>query len=596
MSDTEDDANLRFEGVYPNLHLSLGESISHDSSLEYSQYVPGESFSNNISQSNNNQDPQNNSLIMSPSLLSRSVKRQMPELDDINIRTPRRLKQSHSLQSMKETQCSYSRQSSFSTTISSRRSSIFEEDLLNLQLKRIVQCSSCERLGGQSFQDENFNLFCIHCVSKDSNFSLTNSPDTPYSRNIAIEKVINEILEPAVQRTPPKYKRVRRITDETSQSPTKTTKSDMDVNNNSSTSVSLHPQQNTMRKRSYTLPQNILSAIETYEQHKSELGPRVQRWLQCSVCLETARPLVLEEKTPELAHEFKRLNPVLQCSNGHLICDTCLARLLADSALKNGETACPFCRVKITAANTIRNKPVEDILTLLPMECETCFEKLPINEVVDHERTECPDKSTKCSFSILGCVWKGPNKELSRHEVHCIYYNQSAKNIQTEIRKYSLCRYSTFASSEEILRLFSQRLAFVDFQLNSSRTDEYIPRLYFKSGNISALGYTFAVKIWVCGIDPLYPTKSQNRSLQYQIFLRGYNSKTTMDAKEKLNLSHILLTPPPGRYTIKRTVYADKLTTTRREGMKWNMCMGSNEINMILSKPSITLRLFLFLP
>merc|ERR1712066_919131 len=106
----------------------------------------------------------------------------------------------------------------------------------------------------------------------------------------------------------------------------------------------------TKRPRCYTLPQNIVNAIEEYEKHKQELASRVVRWLQCSVCLESARPMIIEDTQPETAKYFKQKfnskNPlqtapllqVLQCQNGHLICGQCSSKLMSDNNLRNVDT------------------------------------------------------------------------------------------------------------------------------------------------------------------------------------------------------------------------------------------------------------------
>jgi len=143
--------------------------------------------------------------------------------------------------------------------------------------------------------------------------------------------------------------------------------------------------------------------------------------------------------------------------------------------------------------------------------------------------------------------------------------------------------------------LFSRKLAFVDFQLNAHRTDDYSPRLYFKSGNISALGHTFTVRLWVSGIDPMYPTRSPTRHLEYQVILKGTGRGN--DEEERIpcmELSHILATPPPGRYFIRSVTHSDTLSQSRRDGGKYRLDIEPLGINMILASQTITLRLFLF--
>jgi len=544
-------------------------------------------------------------------------------------------------------------------------STILGEDPLSQQLREAIECSKCYHLSsGQVFQDRNFKLFCDDCVSGVDSGEEGEDEDgsdlgPKVCRNIAVEKVINELLEPHLQATPPKLKRVRTQTEPSEQATeNQTVPIDNDVNmrrashlsvsdfNNSpahrpsvvsprTSTISEIPNSNqnhsyqnqnspklsepTKRPRCYTMPQNIVNAIEEYEKHKQELASRVVRWLQCSVCLESARPCIIEEMQPELAKQFRGMRKlkwksknqensvkntndmapllqVLQCTNGHLICGQCSAKLMADNNLRNVDTCCPFCRLEITEKTMIRNIAVEKILTLLPIECGTCLTKKPINEILTHETTECSEQTATCVYKILGCEYTGKRSSLQTHmQTACLYHNRPAKLLQNEIKSYVTEKIEYYRDNEKTLKLFSKKLAFVDFQLNSQRTDEYVSRLYFKSGNISALGHTFCVKIWPAGIEPLYPTRNPERFLEYQICLKGLNQSVREDKHFYLEVSHFLLTPPVGGYDISGETHFDKLSSSRREGKRYRLNMDAHESNLILGSDCITLRLFLFL-
>lgn len=537
-------------------------------------------------------------------------------------------------------------------------STILGEDPLSQQLREAIECSKCYHLSsGQVFQDRNFKLFCDDCVADvDSGGEEEDGSELgpKVCRNIAVEKVISELLEPHLQATPPKLKRIRTKTEPSDQATeNQTVPIDNDVNMRRASHLSVSdfnssPSQRpslvpprpstiseisnaqnvpnspklsepTKRPRCYTMPQNIVNAIEEYEKHKQELASRVVRWLQCSVCLESARPSIIEEMQPELAKKFREMRKlkwksknqdylvrntndvapllqVLQCTNGHLICGQCSAKLMADNSLRNVDTCCPFCRLEITEKTMIRNIAVEKILTLLPIECGTCLTKKPINEILTHETKECAEQTATCLYKILGCEFTGKRGTLMNHMQNtCLYHNRPAKLLQTEIKRYVTEKIEDYRDNEKTLKLFSKKLAFVDFQLNSQRTDEYVSRLYFKSGNISALGHTFCVKVWPAGIEPLYPTRNPERFLEYQICLKGLNQSVREDKQFYLEVSHFLLTPPVGGYDISGETHFDKLSSTRREGKRYRLNMDAHESNLILANDCITLRLFLFL-
>ena len=67
----------------------------------------------------------------------------------------------------------------------------------------------------------------------------------------------------------------------------------------------------------------------------------------------------------------------------------------------------------------------------------------------------------------------------------CLYHNRPAKLLQNEIKSYVTEKIEDYRENEKTLKLFSKKLAFVDFQLNSQRTDEYVSRLYSAFKNFS---------------------------------------------------------------------------------------------------------------
>lgn len=527
-------------------------------------------------------------------------------------------------------------------------STILGEDPLSQQLREAIECTKCFHLSsGQVFQDRQFNLYCDDCVpsdNEDNDIDSEEETEVPkYCRNIAIEKVINELLEPHLKTSPsPKNnKRIRTKTEPSEQNTNEklltVPKIDNEVNirrasqfsisdfSNRPSLASTTSQNDTTisepikRPRCYTMPQNIVIAIAEYEKHKQELSSRVIRWLQCSVCLESAsRPQVINQIQPELAKKFQKMRkqkwkvknteknttsndvppllPVLQCRNGHLICGQCSAKLMADNNLRNVDTCCPFCRLEITEQSMIRNLAVEKILTLLPVECGTCLTKKPIEAILNHEKDECPEQKIECIYKILGCAYSGKRSTLQTHlENSCLYHNRPAKLLQNEIKGYVTEKIESYKNHEKTLKLFTRKLAFVDFQLNSQRTDEYVSRLFLKSGNISALGHTFCVKVWPSGIDPMYPTRNPDRHLEYQICLKGLNSDVRDDRGFFLEVSHLLVTPPVGSYDISGETHFDKLSSSRREGRRYRLNMDAHEVNLVLAKSEVTLRLFLFL-
>ena len=85
----------------------------------------------------------------------------------------------------------------------------------------------------------------------------------------------------------------------------------------------------------------------------------------------------------------------LQCSNGHLMCVSCMAHLLADARLKDETATCPNCRCEISKALCIRNLAVEKAISEMPAECRFCATQLPRCSLEHHESQQCEER----------CVW-----------------------------------------------------------------------------------------------------------------------------------------------------------------------------------------------
>lgn len=111
----------------------------------------------------------------------------------------------------------------------------------------------------------------------------------------------------------------------------------------------------------------------------------------------------------------------LQCSNGHLMCASCMAHLLADGRLKDETATCPICRCEINRNVCIRNLAVEKAISELPSECQFCQEMFPRNSLDHHELNLCPERyvgrllSPRCTYITLVRLSKKPFQ-------HCWWY------------------------------------------------------------------------------------------------------------------------------------------------------------------------------
>lgn len=82
----------------------------------------------------------------------------------------------------------------------------------------------------------------------------------------------------------------------------------------------------------------------------------------------------------------------LQCTNGHLMCASCLSHLFADARLKDETPTCPGCRCEISRTLCNRNLAVEKAISELPAPCQFCARLLPRSSLPKHEKEMCQDR------------------------------------------------------------------------------------------------------------------------------------------------------------------------------------------------------------
>ena len=124
----------------------------------------------------------------------------------------------------------------------------------------------------------------------------------------------------------------------------------------------------------------------------------IQKILECPVCLSTP-------KNPEKIH---------LCSNEHMICDDCHARV----------DKCPLCRSHFVEIKN--NTLLKQILSALPKLCPYADEGCNI-EPKDHEME---NHKKNCQFRPIGCTKKSCNNEVPFESL--LEHLQNSHNAYTE--------------------------------------------------------------------------------------------------------------------------------------------------------------------
>ncbi|KAH9417110.1 E3 ubiquitin-protein ligase Siah1 [Dermatophagoides pteronyssinus] len=100
------------------------------------------------------------------------------------------------------------------------------------------------------------------------------------------------------------------------------------------------------------------------------------------------------------------LPPILQCQNGHLVCQACRKMI----------TTCPTCRIQITS--NIRNLQMEKVASSVFFPCKYsilgCKNQLLYQDKPGHEEV-CGHKPYICPCPGTSCKWQGPIDQVMPH-------------------------------------------------------------------------------------------------------------------------------------------------------------------------------------
>jgi len=113
---------------------------------------------------------------------------------------------------------------------------------------------------------------------------------------------------------------------------------------------------------------------------------------------------------------------IFQCSNGHILCVDCNARII-----EGNKAECPVCKVRLNRRYPTRNRLAEKYLAAMMVECtnEACKVKTQYGNLKHHLKEECAMRHCLCKYSTLGCDWKGLYKDRKSHRKDCAIRNCS---------------------------------------------------------------------------------------------------------------------------------------------------------------------------
>ncbi|XP_071784680.1 zinc finger TRAF-type-containing protein 1-B-like [Asterias amurensis] len=312
------------------------------------------------------------------------------------------------------------------------------------------------------------------------------------------------------------------------------------------------------------------SKIDVAEEQGEDLEQRLNEILCCSVCLDLP------------------VNLVYQCVNGHLMCAGCFTHVLADARLKDEQSTCPNCRCEIGKTLCSRNLAVEKTVSELPSLCEHCSCKLPRNVLEHHQRSDCPQRTVKCAYHSIGCLWQGAHCESSDHEKECEFPQKSGAEVLETVKELSQGFKEEIRGYLNIVNLLSfEKIAFTDLQLRPYRTDDFITKLYYETSRFTSLNQQWVLKARINDSER-NPLHSTNRHLTYQMILKSR-------VNNPVTFHFMILSGPFTDIKVKPEVYRFEFSGDRSESpLQLMPLVNPADGNKLLAAKTINVRLIMF--
>jgi len=264
---------------------------------------------------------------------------------------------------------------------------------------------------------------------------------------------------------------------------------------------------------------------------------------------------------------------------------------LADSRLKDENATCPNCRCDIGLDRCVRNLAAEKAIGELPTECTFCSATINRSEIEAHERHNCTQRPSKCYFHWAGCEWKGSFDKLAKHAVGCDFRFRPVEDVKEKIEEHVEEQAKATRFKSNILILFSSdNVMYLDIQLRSYRSDDYISRLYFESNRIRCGPDEWVMKAFIscCDQNPQNPTISMDRSLTFQLILKNRPNFPK-------DLQFFVTKAPSSDFQIEHVTYLHRFADNALESPAFALPLTSPaEVNRFIASKFVNLRVFFF--
>ncbi|EDW19005.1 cysteine and histidine-rich protein 1 homolog [Drosophila mojavensis] len=228
-----------------------------------------------------------------------------------------------------------------------------------------------------------------------------------------------------------------------------------------------------------------------------ELSERLRKVMLCTVCLELPHP-----------------DDSYQCTLGHIVCEDCVTRLLAEAVLNSRDAQCPHCRTHISWQELTKNLAVGQTLWELPKSCSDCEQQMEYKSLAKHLKTECSKRLVHCQYRCLGCTWQGCQEDSIQHEANCNYLQLSSDEILTALDTIDQLEQMAVHSLRQCHRqLSAKRISYEDLDLRwPLHTCRLDAEVRFQAPTIYVFEETWRVRIRLVVTGP-----GNERQLSYSL-------------------------------------------------------------------------------
>lgn len=322
-----------------------------------------------------------------------------------------------------------------------------------------------------------------------------------------------------------------------------------------------------------TLVEAPLLVLENPDEDRIE---RLREHCQCTICLD------LPEEN----------DAIYQCQMGHIYCQFCLARLIADGVILGGGAHCATCRSNLDWKHVVRVRAIEMMARELPKDCEFCHMTVQ-NTTMSAHREACAFKTVECEYKWAGCTWTGRRGQSLEHIEKCdVGQMPLSQTLESAKSTIDIIK-NKGKKVHQLLKLYTSANCWMqDIYMKAYRVSEYGPgKLRFISAEFSALDLSWQMTGTIVSVEknPSRPTHGDDRSVEVQLTARNLSYDDTR------TINFIVLKSPKSTVEITPSQHKHHFCDSAPSSEKRKVQVKeTSDYNRLIGSQGIYLRVVLF--